>query len=70
VSRRAAGPRVRDLCDETGVGIVRGHHLLADAVAAESRSTVRFGGVVPEIARRALLEAMGPRCGARSTPTA
>jgi len=47
-------------CDETGVGIVRGHTLLADAVASSVESHARFGGVVPEVASRAHLEAMVP----------
>ncbi len=47
-------------CDETGVGIVRGHHLLADAVASSVEEHARFGGVVPEVASRAHLEAMVP----------
>ena len=47
-------------CDETGVGIVRGHTLLADAVASSVEEHVRFGGVVPEVASRAHLEAMVP----------
>jgi N6-L-threonylcarbamoyladenine synthase len=47
-------------CDETGVGLVRGHSLLADAVASSVDSHARFGGVVPEVASRAHLEAMVP----------
>ncbi|GIG65988.1 tRNA (adenosine(37)-N6)-threonylcarbamoyltransferase complex transferase subunit TsaD [Phytomonospora endophytica] len=47
-------------CDETGVGIVRGHTLLADAVATSVDQHARFGGVVPEVASRAHLEAMVP----------
>ena len=47
-------------CDETGVGIVRGHTLLADAVASSVEQHARFGGVVPEVASRAHLEAMVP----------
>ncbi len=47
-------------CDETGVGIVRGHALLADAVASSVEEHARFGGVVPEVASRAHLEAMVP----------
>jgi N6-L-threonylcarbamoyladenine synthase len=47
-------------CDETGVGIVRGHTLLADAVASSVAEHARFGGVVPEVASRAHLEAMVP----------
>ena len=43
-------------CDETGVGLVRGHTLLADALATSMAEHERFGGVVPEIASRAHLE--------------
>jgi N6-L-threonylcarbamoyladenine synthase len=47
-------------CDETGVGVVRGMTLLADAVASSVDEHSRFGGVVPEVASRAHLEAMVP----------
>jgi N6-L-threonylcarbamoyladenine synthase len=47
-------------CDETGVGIVRGTELLADALATSVDEHARFGGVVPEVASRAHLEAMVP----------
>ena len=47
-------------CDETGVGLVRGHTLLVDAVATSVDEHARFGGVVPEVASRAHLEAMVP----------
>jgi len=47
-------------CDETGVGIVRGEDLLVDAVASSVGEHARFGGVVPEVASRAHLEAMVP----------
>jgi N6-L-threonylcarbamoyladenine synthase len=47
-------------CDETGVGIVRGSTLLADTVASSVEEHARFGGVVPEVASRAHLEAMVP----------
>jgi N6-L-threonylcarbamoyladenine synthase len=47
-------------CDETGVGLVRGDVLLADAVASSVDEHSRFGGVVPEVASRAHLEAMVP----------
>jgi N6-L-threonylcarbamoyladenine synthase len=47
-------------CDETGVGIVRGNTLLADALASSVDAHARFGGVVPEVASRAHLEAMVP----------
>ena len=47
-------------CDETGVGLVRGHTLLVDAIASSVDEHARFGGVVPEVASRAHLEAMVP----------
>jgi N6-L-threonylcarbamoyladenine synthase len=47
-------------CDETGAGIVRGRTLLADEVASSMGEHARFGGVVPEVASRAHLEAMVP----------
>ena len=47
-------------CDETGVGIIRGETLLVDAVASSVQEHARFGGVVPEVASRAHLEAMVP----------
>jgi N6-L-threonylcarbamoyladenine synthase len=47
-------------CDETGVALVRGCELLGDSVASSVDQHVRFGGVVPEVASRAHLEAMTP----------
>ena len=47
-------------CDETAVGIVRGRTLLANVIASSVQEHARFGGVVPEIASRAHLEAMIP----------
>lgn len=51
---------IESSCDETGVGLVRGTTLLADAVASSVEEHARFGGVVPEVASRAHLEAMVP----------
>ena len=51
---------IESSCDETGVGIVRGHELLANEVASSVELHARFGGVVPEVASRAHLEAMVP----------
>jgi len=49
-------------CDETGAGLVRltdhGLELLGEEIASSSAAHARFGGVVPEIASRAHLEAM------------
>jgi N6-L-threonylcarbamoyladenine synthase len=47
-------------CDETAVGIVSGRRLLANVVASSVDEHERFGGVVPEIASRAHLEAIWP----------
>ena len=47
-------------CDETGVGIVRGHELLANEIASSVEEHARFGGVVPEVASRAHLESIEP----------
>lgn len=58
-----SGPLVLGIetsCDETGVGIVRGTTLLANVVASSMQQHARFGGVVPEIAARAHLEALTP----------
>ena len=56
---------IESSCDETGVGIVRlgpgGElELLSDEVASSVEQHARFGGVVPEVASRAHLEAMVP----------
>lgn len=47
-------------CDETGIGIVRGTTLLANVISSSMDQHARFGGVVPEIAARAHLEALEP----------
>lgn len=55
---------IESSCDETGVGIVEldtttgAMTILADAVASSMTQHARFGGVVPEVASRAHLEAM------------
>ena len=47
-------------CDETGVALVRGRSLLAGVVASSMDEHSRFGGIVPEVASRAHLEAVLP----------
>ena len=44
-------------CDETAIGIVRNRSLLANVISSSMDEHARFGGVVPEIASRAHLEA-------------
>ncbi|CDP84844.1 DNA-binding/iron metalloprotein/AP endonuclease [Mycolicibacterium farcinogenes] len=60
---------IESSCDETGVGIADlaiddgggvTVSLLADEVASSVDEHARYGGVVPEIASRAHLEALGP----------
>ncbi|NMD57852.1 MULTISPECIES: tRNA (adenosine(37)-N6)-threonylcarbamoyltransferase complex transferase subunit TsaD [Tsukamurella] len=57
---------VESSCDETGVGIVdwdpetKTARLLADEVASSQDEHARYGGVVPEVASRAHLEAIVP----------
>ncbi|MEO7194406.1 MAG: tRNA (adenosine(37)-N6)-threonylcarbamoyltransferase complex transferase subunit TsaD [Pseudonocardiaceae bacterium] len=56
---------IESSCDETGVGVVRCSGegtvtLLADEIASSVESHARFGGVVPEVAARAHLQAMVP----------
>ena len=54
---------IESSCDETGVGIIElspdgAMEIRADIVASSMEQHARFGGVVPEIASRAHLEAM------------
>ena len=54
---------IESSCDETGVGVIDlrpdgSMEILADVVASSMEEHARFGGVVPEIASRAHLEAM------------
>lgn len=51
---------IESSCDETGVGIVRGNTLLANVISSSMEQHARFGGVVPEVAARAHLEALLP----------
>jgi len=47
-------------CDETGFAVVRGRDLLADVTASSMDEHARYGGIVPEVASRAHLEAFVP----------
>ncbi len=68
----AAEPAVREplvlgietSCDETGIGIVRGRTLLANVISSSMDEHARYGGVVPEVAARAHLEALEPALAA------
>jgi len=63
VSATTPGPLVLGIetsCDETGIGIVRGTTLLANVIASSMDEHARYGGVVPEIAARAHVQALVP----------
>ena len=47
-------------CDETGIAIVEDETVLANLLASQVRLHERFGGVVPELASRAHVEAVTP----------
>jgi N6-L-threonylcarbamoyladenine synthase len=47
-------------CDETGIAIVEDGAVLANLLASQAQLHERFGGVVPEIASRAHVEALTP----------
>jgi N6-L-threonylcarbamoyladenine synthase len=48
-------------CDETAVALVEdGYRILANLIAAQVHLHERFGGVVPEVAARAHVEALNP----------
>ena len=51
---------VESSCDETGIGIVKGNRMLANALHSSMDEHAKFGGVVPEVAARAHLEALQP----------
>ncbi|MDR0504914.1 MAG: tRNA (adenosine(37)-N6)-threonylcarbamoyltransferase complex transferase subunit TsaD [Bifidobacteriaceae bacterium] len=51
---------VETSCDETGIALTKGFSLLAQTVASSMDEHARFGGIVPEVASRAHLEAFGP----------
>lgn len=61
--RVGGGPVVLGIetsCDETGIGVVQGTRLLANIISSSMEQHARFGGVVPEVAARAHLEALVP----------
>jgi len=45
-------------CDETGLAVVRGTTVLSNVLASQVEAHARFGGVVPEVAARAHVEAI------------
>lgn len=55
---------IESSCDETGIGIVRGDTLLSNTIASSMDEHARYGGVIPEVAARAHLEALEPTIAA------
>ncbi|MDO4665259.1 MAG: tRNA (adenosine(37)-N6)-threonylcarbamoyltransferase complex transferase subunit TsaD [Actinomycetaceae bacterium] len=51
---------IESTCDETGVALVRSTELLGDVTATSMEQHARYGGIIPEIASRAHLEAFLP----------
>ncbi|MFQ5554350.1 MAG: tRNA (adenosine(37)-N6)-threonylcarbamoyltransferase complex transferase subunit TsaD [Acidimicrobiia bacterium] len=47
-------------CDETGVAVVEGFEVRSSVLASQTDAHARFGGVVPEVAARAHVEALRP----------
>ncbi len=47
-------------CDETAVAVVAGNRVLANVLSSQVDEHARFGGVVPEVAARAHVEAIRP----------
>lgn len=51
---------IESSCDETSAAVVRGREVLSNVIASQLDVHERFGGVVPELASRAHLEAIVP----------
>ena len=47
-------------CDETGVAVIEGFEVRSSVLASQVDAHARFGGVVPEVAARAHVEAIRP----------
>lgn len=47
-------------CDETAVAVLRGREVLSSVLSSQTEMHARFGGVVPEVAARAHIEAIRP----------
>jgi N6-L-threonylcarbamoyladenine synthase len=47
-------------CDETAVGVVEGTTLRSSVLSSQTEAHARFGGIVPEVAARAHIEAIRP----------
>ena len=58
-----SGPLVLGIetsCDETGVAVLEGFEVRSSVISSQVDEHARFGGVVPEVAARAHVEAIRP----------
>ena len=51
---------IESSCDETGVAVLEGFKVRSFVLASQTEEHARFGGVVPEVAARAHIEAIRP----------
>jgi len=51
---------IESSCDETGVAVLEGFNVRSFVLASQTEEHARFGGVVPEVAARAHIEAIRP----------
>ncbi|MCB1246445.1 MAG: tRNA (adenosine(37)-N6)-threonylcarbamoyltransferase complex transferase subunit TsaD [Acidimicrobiia bacterium] len=51
---------VETSCDETGIAVLEGYEVRSSVLASQVEDHARFGGVVPEVAARAHVEAIRP----------
>ena len=47
-------------CDETSVAVLKGRKVLSNIVSSQVELHRQYGGVVPDVARRAHIEKIGP----------
>ncbi len=51
---------IESSCDETGIAVLEGFNVRSFVLASQTEEHARFGGVVPEVAARAHVEAIRP----------
>ena len=53
---------IESSCDETAAAVIRGRRLLSSVIFSSATEQAKYGGVVPEIASRAHIEAVDEAC--------
>ena len=51
---------IESSCDETAAAVTRGRQVLSNVILSQVKTHALYGGVVPEIASRAHVEAVVP----------